>query len=110
MARQLKTIVRYINENSEKLRIRATIEASFVSTDQKIAGTRCRRPGKGIRGQRVQIFYLPTGEKVLDHNSAYEHHTTRKFEEWLSKWEQGYRRRHTFGEEFLEPPPKPGKA
>lgn len=110
MARQLKTIVRYINENSEKLRIRATIEASFVSTDRKIPGTRCRAPGKGIRGQRVQVFYLPTGEKVLDHNSAHAHRPTRKLEEWLTDWERGYRRKLSINNEFLEPPPKPGKA
>ena len=70
MARRLATICRDINARSGELRIRATIEASWSSTDRHPGGVRWRIPGKGRSAHRLQVFYVPTGEKVLDHDSS----------------------------------------
>jgi len=52
-APRLKKIAEWINERTTLF---AEMERGFCNTDQKLAGTRLRRPGKGRRGTRLKVF------------------------------------------------------
>jgi len=91
MARPLKQIARYINDNAERLQLsRATVEATSVSTDRHWRGSRLRHPGKGRKGNRIKVWDLK-GEIVLDHNAAETYRRNDEVERWLADWERGRR-------------------
>lgn len=84
MARRLKTIARWINENLGVNGFRAEIERGFCNTDRKLAGTRLRIPGQGRWGNRLMVYQAGEG-LVFDHNSAETYRCNDEVEEWLAK-------------------------
>lgn len=52
-APRLKKIAEWVNEHTTLF---AEMERGYCNTDQKIAGTRLRRPGKGRRGTRLKVW------------------------------------------------------
>jgi len=86
MARRLKTIAKYINENLPGLT--ATVNSSWSSTDQKAAGYRyITNPGKGRSGNRLKVF--SQGTLVFDHDSSKTYRTNDEVEQWLADYEAG---------------------
>ena len=53
MARRLKTIARWINENLPGLT--AVLGPGYCNTDRKIKGTRLRVVGKGRKGNQLEV-------------------------------------------------------
>ena len=82
--RPLKAIAAWINQHTPALGLRARAESSKVSTDQQIAGTRFRRPGKGRRGVDLRVTDL-RGNHALRHHSGETYRTNSEVEEWLAK-------------------------
>lgn len=83
MARRLKTIARWINENVPELT--AVVEKGYANTDRKIG--RLRWPGKGRTGNRLVV--RRNAVVVLDHNSAETYRTNSEVEYWLERWLAG---------------------
>ena len=85
MARRLKTIAKWINENVPELN--ATVQPSTYSTDRKIG--RLRWPGKGRKGNRLIVTRKRGDVVIIDHNSAETYRTNAEVEEWLARWIAG---------------------
>jgi hypothetical protein len=86
MARRLKTIAKWINENIPELH--AHVQSTTVSTDRKMG--RLRWPGKGRTGNRLVVRRVRGGgEVVLDHNAAETYRTNDEVEAWLARWVAG---------------------
>ncbi len=79
MARRLKAIAKFVNEETE---YKAEIIDGYCNTDRKIG--RLRVPGKGRRGNRI-IIKDSFGNVLLDHNSAETYRYNEEVEEWLKK-------------------------
>lgn len=77
MARRLKAIATWINENMPGYR--AEIVEGYCNTDRKIG--RQRWPGKGRYGNRLIV--KKGGAVVLDHNSAETYRSNDEVERWL---------------------------
>jgi hypothetical protein len=74
----LKAMAAFIEE---ELGYRVVVDSVLESTDQKIAGTRLRRVGRGRVGNRLRIY---NGETLVkEHNAAetYRHNT--EVAEWI---------------------------
>jgi len=81
MARRLKTIANWINENSEIYK--AEIVQGFCNTDRKIPNTRLRSLGKGRYGNKIIIHNRKTNNIVFIHNSAETYRNNREVEDWV---------------------------
>ena len=86
MARRLKTIARFINENLPDLE--AKIEQGYCNTDRKVG--RLRVPGRGRIGSRLKGRRRSDGKVILDHNSAETYRTNREVEAWLLRVRGGW--------------------
>ena len=85
MARRLKTIAKWINENMPGYH--AVVEDGYCNTDRKIPGTRLIHPGKGRTGNRIIVRRGDpyNGEVVLDHNAAETYRYNDEVEGWLKR-------------------------
>lgn len=109
-ARQLKTIVAWINEHLKKFGYRAELVRGYYNTDRHIKGTHCRRPGKTYYGNRLLVWLIEPdhapyvadvwggdlrgdrqrnwdlNKEILqfDHNSAVPYRRNDEVENWLS--------------------------
>lgn len=63
--------------------LRTEIEPSWCSTDQKIPGTRLRRPGKGRSGRKLKVFRRADGELIYAHNSAETYRRNAEVASWI---------------------------
>jgi hypothetical protein len=81
MARRLKTIADWINENVEGLT--ATVKREHYNTDRKVG--RYRIPKKGRWGNAITVTNSK-GREVLHHNSANGLRTNAHVEWWLERW------------------------
>ena len=85
MARRLKTIAKWINENMPGYQ--AEIAEGYCNTDRDIPGTRLRRPGKGRYGNKLIV---KKGDQVIfRHNSAETYRSNSEVEYWLCRELQG---------------------
>jgi len=91
MPRSLKAIAEEIN-SSPALGLKAVVTQSWSSTDQPLAGTRFRRPGKGRKGLRIRVQLLRNGEAVCDVDTSETYRSAKEVEEWLANWKIFQRR------------------
>jgi hypothetical protein len=84
MARRLKTIAKWINENMYGYH--AYIKRGYYNTDRKISGTRLRRPGHGRYGNRLVVVH--NGRIVYDHNAAETYRRNWEVEDWIEREHQ----------------------
>ncbi len=80
-ARRLKTIAKWINENSKKYK--AEIVEGYCNTDRKIG--RLRSPGQGRYGNKIVIRNRETNEIVKEHNAAETYRQNWEVEDWV-RW------------------------
>lgn len=81
MARRLKTIARWINENLADKGYSATVREGYYSTDRKYG--RLRWPGRGRTGNCLTVWR--GSEVVHTHNAADPYRTNEDMERWLAK-------------------------
>lgn len=80
MARRLKAIAKWINENTDH---KAVIDMGYCNTDRTPRGFRyITSPGKGRYGNRLTVK-TPSGEIVCQHNSAETYAQNEEVERWL---------------------------
>lgn len=84
MARRLKTIAKWINDNTT---MTAVVVPVVVSTDKRYpttpgSGRMARWPGKGRKGTLLTVTDSD-GAVVLSHNSAHGFRTNSEVETWL---------------------------
>ena len=83
MARRLKQIANWINENTDHT---AKIEQGYCNTDSSPRGCPyITHKGKGRYGNRL-IVKTPEGEIVCDHNSAMTYSYNSQVEDWLESY------------------------
>ena len=85
MARRLKTIAKWINENLAEKGFMAKVEEGFCSTDRKLSGTRLRRPGKGRTGNCLKVYRAGREYPIFEHNAAETYRTNEEVERWLER-------------------------
>lgn len=81
MARNLKTMAKWINENTE---YRAVVHQTRVSTDRPISKGCCYRThvGKGRAGSLLQV-YDKNGGLRYEHNSGETYRNNQEVENWI---------------------------